>query len=145
MVVYVMIICKTQIYIWNMVVKIMNMIICKTAIYILHVEHVGWDNNFVVDKTNLAFIKFVKWHNQQKPMSCLTKLIEGMNNLWHIFLLKIKANMLANKYQMQQNIKIWKMVTFIIICWVLPCFIICPVKGENNENVYEGDHQKSLA
>jgi hypothetical protein len=35
MVVYVMIICKTTIYIWNIVVKMMDMIICKTAICIL--------------------------------------------------------------------------------------------------------------
>ncbi len=35
MVVYFMIICKTPIYTWNMVVKMMDMIICKTAICIL--------------------------------------------------------------------------------------------------------------
>ncbi len=37
MVVYVMIIHKTPIYIWNMVVKMMDMIICKTVICILSV------------------------------------------------------------------------------------------------------------
>jgi hypothetical protein len=70
MVVYVVIICKTPIYTWNMLVKMMNMIIRKTTICIL---------SMLVDRIILLLTKqiyqlsnlmkiIVKWHNQQKPM-----------------------------------------------------------------------------
>jgi hypothetical protein len=36
-----------------------------------------------------------------------------------------------------------KKVTLIIICWVLLCLIICPVKRWNNGNIHERDSQKS--
>ncbi len=86
MVVYVVIICKTPIYTWNMLVKMMNMIIRKTTICIL---------SMLVDRIILLLTKqiyqlsnlmkiIVKWHNQQKPMIWLRKLIGGMNYQWNL-------------------------------------------------------------
>jgi hypothetical protein len=70
MVVYVMIICKTPIYICSMVVKMMNMIIHKTAICILSMlvkTIILLLTIQIYQLSNLIKI-IVKWHNQQKPM-----------------------------------------------------------------------------
>ncbi len=49
-----LIICKTPIYIWNMVVKMMNMIIRKNRN--LHFEHAGQGDDFVVgEKESISY------------------------------------------------------------------------------------------
>jgi len=86
MVVYVMIICKTPFYIWNMVVKMMNMIICKTIISLLSMlaeTIILLLTKQIYQLSNLMKI-IVKWHNQQKPMIWLRKLI-GEYIIYEIF------------------------------------------------------------
>jgi hypothetical protein len=69
MIVYVMIICKTPIYTWNMVVK--NEYDYSQNCY-LHFEHAGQDDNLMLIKQIYQLLNLmkiiVKWHNQQKSM-----------------------------------------------------------------------------
>ncbi len=70
MVVYVMIICKTAIYTWYMVIKMMDMIIRKTAFCIssMLVEMIILLlTKQIYQLSNLMKI-ILKWYDQQKPM-----------------------------------------------------------------------------
>jgi hypothetical protein len=100
----------------------------------LHFEHAGQDDNFVVDKTNLSVVKSDENYCEMAQSVETNDLIEksdwGSESSMKYFPMENQSKHAgiqsvvskATKHQDQ------KKVTLIIICGVLPCLIICPVK-----------------
>ncbi len=99
----------------------------------LHFEHAGQGNNFVVDKTNLSVIKSDENHCRIARLAETNDLIEktdwGNESFMKYFLVENQSkhadieSVVSNATKHQHQ----KKVTLNIICWVLPCLIICLV------------------
>jgi hypothetical protein len=100
----------------------------------LHFEHAGQDDNFVVYKTNLSVIKSDENHCEMAHPAetnyLIDKTVWGNESSMKYFLMENQSNhagtqsVVSNATKHQDQ----KKVTLIIICWVLPCLIICPIK-----------------